>query len=145
MALVHDFLIISPERLQSLISLNKLLYPNNKFRYKSGDNIYWPTNYTDADDSLLTIVNSSIGDSIGIDDDIILPILHCLENVDTLYGGFIPYRGLNYYGFTVIPFESIPSLIYALHKVQKESELEPLLQLCDIALIQKQYILHCGI
>jgi len=145
MALTHQFLIVPWEQLESLSQLNKSLFPDSKFRYKNKDEICWPREYADADDVLMNIMSCKRTECVDIHDDFILPILHNLETVDTWFGGFIPYSGLNYYGFTLIPFESIQSLVAVLNNAKKLSEFDELLDLCTEAIDKKQCILHCGI
>lgn len=85
------------------------------------------------------------GDAIQIHDDYILPILDSLENIDTFLDGCIPYRGLYYYGFTVIPAENVPQFEKAIQDMSQEQALAPLLALCERAHTLHCGILHCGI
>lgn len=144
MSLTHDFVAVSPSQLEPLISLNKALFADNKIRYRNGDKIYWPLEYEDADDILLPIIEKHRKDCVSVHDDVILPIISNFEAVDTLFGGFIPYKGLNYYGFTLFPTESISTLILVLQKANKV-ELNSLIQLCNTAIVNGLYILHRGI
>jgi hypothetical protein len=145
MALTHQFLIVPWEQIEYLSQLNKSLFPDSKFKYKNKEKICWPREYADADDVLMSIMSSKCTACVDIHDDLVLPLLHNLETVDTWFGGFIPYSGLNYYGFTLIPFESIQSLVAVLNNAKKLSEFDELLDLCTEAIDKKQCILHCGI
>ncbi len=145
MSLKHEFLIIPPEQIITLLHLRKSLFLDKKIRYKSGEKICWPKEYEDADDILLNIMTHRRRECSNLHDDVVRPILHKFEDVDTLYGGFIPYSGLNYYGFTLIPYESIPSLLSVLKKANKHSEFDELIEMCIKAIEKKQYILHVGV
>lgn len=145
MALKHKFLKVSTKNILPLLHIKSNLFQDKRIRYKNGDNICWPNECEDADDILLNIMSNLRDECVDIHDDIIRPILHDLERVDTLFGGFIPYSGLNYYGFTLFPTESIPTLISVLTNVKTNSEIDAILDLCNKAIDKKQYILHCGI
>ena len=145
MALEHEFLNVSTENILPLLHLNNSLFSDKKIRYKNGEDVYWPNKYEDADDILLKIMTSRRAECIVLHDDIIRPILHNFETVNTLFGGFIPFSGLNYYGFTLIPPESIPTLISVLTNVKTDLKIDALLDLCAEATDKKQYILHSGI
>ena len=145
MALKHEFLIVSPKHLMPVLDLNSSLFSDSEIRYKSGENMSWPSEYEDADDILLNIMVNRRNESINLHDDVIRPILHKFEIVDTLFGGFIPCSGLNYYGFTLIPPESIPVLISVLIQINTGLEFDALLNLCTEALDKRQYILHSGV
>ncbi len=144
MALMHDFVDVSPDLLKSLLSLNKMLFADKEIRYKNGDNIYWPSEHEDADDVLLQIIEDSHKDCISVHDDFILPLIPDFEAVNTLFGGFIPYKGLNYYGFTLFPTESLSALIVVLQRSNK-AEFNSLIQLCNTAIKNRHYLLHRGI
>lgn len=145
MALKHEFLNVSTEHLSSLIELNNLLFPKNTIRCKNGEKVYWPPEYEDADDILLNMITDRCSECVELDDDIVRSMLHEFELIDTLFGGFIPFCGLNYYGFTLIPPESIPTLISVLTDVKTNLEIDALLNLCIRAIDKKQYILHRGV
>lgn len=144
MALIHDFLEVSPDRLTSLLSLNKSLFSNTEIRYKNGDSIYWPSEHSDADDILYSIIDNFRESLIMVHDDDILSMLPNFEIVNTLFGGFIPYKGLNYYGCTLFPPESLTILISVLQSANNQN-LNQLIQLCRTANKNKNYILHRGI
>ncbi len=145
MALKHEFLNVSTEHLLSLIQLNNSLFSKNTIRYKNGEEVYWPNEYEDADDILLDIIIDRCSECVNVHDDILRPMLHDFETVDTLFGGFIPFSGLNYYGFTLIPLESVPTLVSVLTNAKTNLEIDALLNLCIKAIDKKQYILHRGI
>lgn len=63
----------------------------------------------------------------------------------TYFEGCIPYRGLFYYGFTLIPTESIPEFKMVMQDAAQNQEFAPLLALCQKALASQCCILHCGI
>ena len=145
MALKHEFLNVSAEHLSPLVELNNLLFPKNAIRCKNGEKVYWPPEYEGADDILLNIITDRCSECVNLDDDIVRSMLHDFEIVDTLYGGFIPFSGINYYGFTLIPLESIPTFISVLADVKTNLEIDTVLNLCDMAIDKKQYILHRGV
>lgn len=144
-ALTHDFLTINSNEIKNLLDLNKMYFSNSDIRYTKDDHIPWPKDHEDADDILLEYYKRHRNACISIHDDFIRPKIDCFEKIDTLYGGFIPFRGLNYYGFTLIPTESISLFTSVLKKIQIKSEYNLLIKSCYKSLTTKNYILHCGV
>lgn len=102
-----------------------------------------------AREAVLSILERAYGErrkeAVRVRDSLILPQLERFRAVDTLLDGWLPYKGLNYYGFTGIPAESVPALEALLRELARGEEFAPLLALCREARAAQVWLLHCGI
>lgn len=148
MSLSHEFLLISPDSISQLMSFSSLY--KKDVRFDRFDMIQWPEEphrpvvETELE-HLMTYYRKHRCDCVSIADSIILASIPLLENVNTLMHGFIPYRGINYYGFTVIPLESIDIFTKVLNSLPKKDRYLELIDLCRDAKKLNRHILHCGI
>lgn len=102
-----------------------------------------------ARETVLSVLDRAYGErrkeAVRVRDSLILPRLERFRAVDTLLDGWLPYKGLNYYGFTGIPAESVPALEAVLRELARGEEFAPLLALCREARAAQVWLLHCGI
>lgn len=86
---------------------------------------------------------------VSVDDNIILPLLPQLRMVRTFHHTYdTPDMGLAYYGITIIPAESLPSILDILHcdkRRAQKNEANALLALIWEAIEKKAVIMHFGI
>lgn len=148
MSLSHDFILIQPSQIDDLMSLRSVYAPD--IRFGRFDKIPWPTDCkaskVEYELKLLTnYYKEHLHDGISVMDAYILPNIPAFEYVNTLMHGFIPYKGLNYYGFTLIPLDSIPCLIDTLCNLSHKNRFTQLIEFCEKAIRLQQHILHCGI
>lgn len=83
--------------------------------------------------------------AICISDDYILDNMQLFLLVDTRSDGVIPFRGLDYYGTTIIPNEEIAKFIEILRSLSCCNALESLINLSEEAIFQEADLLHIGI
>ena len=82
---------------------------------------------------------------ISIDDDFIEPIILELENIDCYWHTLQNQgKGLAYCGITIIPPESMDTLIKILY-LQNKVQYRPLISLANQAKEDNKYIIHFGI
>lgn len=148
MSLSHEFIVIQSGQFDELISL-KAMYGDD-VRFDRFDKIPWPTGSYAAKieyelDLLMEYYKKCRHNCISISDAYILSNISAFECVDTLMSGFIPYRGLNYYGFTLIPWENIPCFLDTLHKLPDNNSFTQLIEFSEKAISLHHNILHCGI
>lgn len=84
-------------------------------------------------------------EAICVRDSLILPRMECFGRIDTFFDGWLPYKGLNYYGFTVLPERSVSELEAVLIEIDQGGEFAPLLALCEKASATLEWLLHCGV
>ena len=148
MSLSHEFIGIQPSQIDELMSLKAIYGPG--VRFDRFDKIPWPTgNYSTKIEYELNLLMDYYKEcrntGISILDDYILSDVLEFECVDTLMNGFIPYRGLNYHGFTLIPWESIPCFLHTLCNLSHNNRYVQLIEFSEKAIRLHYHILHCGI
>lgn len=148
MSLSHDFMTIQSSQIDVLVSF-KAIY-DSEVRFDRFDKIPWPTDSYAAKieyelDLLMEYYKKCRHNCISISDAYILSNISAFECVDTFMNVFIPYRGLNYYGFTLIPWESIPCFLDALRSLPHNNRFAKLIVLSEKAISLHHHILHCGI
>lgn len=86
---------------------------------------------------------------ISVDDEYILPILEQLDHLDTFAHTLkFPFKGLAYYGITLIPPTSLKELKNILDDNKNDDNdlpFEKLIQLIDKAILEEKYIIHFGV
>lgn len=148
--LAHEFLLFPEKQMNAILGLQKEFSNMYSLRFSKSIPIPKLTNRQEKADAaaisfLFEGYKKNRSDVIQIEDEYILPILDRLEKVDTFLDGCIPYRGLYYYGFTVIPTESIPQFEKVIQGMSQNQEFAPLLALCEKVRALHCCILHCGI
>lgn len=82
---------------------------------------------------------------IDIDDDYILPILEKLKDIKTYFHDIsVPEMGLNYFGITLIPPESLKILKEILTEEDNQIYKE-VISMIEKALLENKFIIHYGI
>lgn len=149
MSLDHHFLILPTLESQACFEFREQYIVDGQISwYNSFDDVPKPIDGradTIAGDMLMQYFLKNKVSAVGIHDDIIYPLLQEFKKVKSYYIGFVPCVGLNYYGITLIPKESIGNLIYILENAQYKTYLDPLITLCNTAKVLQQDILHLGI
>lgn len=85
-------------------------------------------------------------DCISIHDDFIEPLLENLLGLNTFSHTLkVPYKGLVYWGITLIPPNSLEDFKIILTKNAKSNEYDTLISLIDKAIFEDKYIIHFGI
>ena len=80
-----------------------------------------------------------------VDDEYVINNIMTFRKVETYCEGYIPFYGLNYYGITLIPWESLPQFTSVLRENSTHNCFGELVSLCQKAYDMKHDILHCGI
>ena len=153
MALEHEFLVIPLELAAVLFELQGMYNPwNGSIRYGNADidNIPWPEGKLfdlaqERISYLMCYYKANRCTAISIQDNLILPNLNIFGAIETLMYGFIPFVGLNYYGFTIIPHHSVLEFSALLKNISRNTEFSELISLCEKACKGKSCILHCGV
>ena len=153
MALEHKFVAIPRVHSEALIVLrNQYSFPKTIIRYNCQmlDAIPWPTGkFADNIEKELAALRkwyqNNSNNSANIHDDYILPNMSAFELMDTYIDGIIPFRGLNYYGYTLIPYETIPKFIQILRQYEENTVFSAIESICENALALQEDILHIGI
>ena len=152
MALEHEFLIFQLSENKEILELQeeyKSGKENVRYNRVTMSNIAWPTHISSRVEERMSFIQnyykSNRHNAIRIHDDYILPNLDKFEDVETLLNGFIPFVGLNYYGFTIIPHQSLAVFVDVLKSICVDMEFLPLILLCEEASNKKNSVLHCGI
>lgn len=84
-------------------------------------------------------------DCISIDDEYIEPLIEKLTELDTFYfTGKRPQKGLNYYGITLIPPESL-AVFQKILRQEGQPMFWPLSEKIDEAIGQNRFMIHFGI
>lgn len=148
--LAHEFLLFQKKQMKAILGLQKEFSNMHGLRFSRSSPVWTLTKKQEKADAaamstLFENYRRDRSDAIQIKDDYILPILDSLEGVDTLLDGCIPYKGLYYYGFTVIPAENVPKFEKVIHDMSQGHEFANLLALCEKANALHCGILHCGI
>lgn len=149
MALIHDFLLI-PATVSEQISRYQEIYI-------AGGKIEHFPNFEAVPKPIDRSADKAVGNmlmdfflenrphALGVQDKYLLKHLLEFNVVETYFTGFIPCMGLNYYGFTLIPWESLPVFIGVLRKNSIRNSYGKLICLCEEAYKTKHAVLHCGI
>lgn len=84
---------------------------------------------------------------ISISDDIFNEIIPQLEDMDTYFQNYgNPHKGLDHYGETIIPPESVPQFIDVIKSVEfLTNKVSSLLELAETAYMQKKYMICFGV
>jgi len=149
MSLDHHFLCFPQGWTEKLVRFQRAYMSDGEFiRYRAFSDVPRPID-PDADDFagkyLMDYYMANKKNAISVHDRIILKNLRRFASVDTFFIGFIPCVGLNYYGLTLIPWESLPEFVDVIKKIPKNSEANKLRALGQEAYINHEDILHCGI
>lgn len=148
MSLSHEFLALPPDQVKHLISFSSLYESGIRF-----DRFHAPF-WSDSDqrleigkerNSLTTYYKEHRKQCVTIPDALILPVIPTFEHIPTLAEGLIPYRVLNYYGFTVIPNEEVSELVGILKCFSENKSYNRLLEMCKDSMALEQHSLHCRI
>ena len=149
MALIHHFLLVSSD-INNLVAPFRELYVLDGFmqRYANFESVPRPINIaadSEAGDILMAFYKDNQVRAVSVHDKYILKNLTNFNCVETYYTGFVPCMGLNYYGFTLIPWESLPVFTSICMEHSTQNCFAELISLCKVACSAKCDILHCGI
>ena len=149
MALIHYFLLLSSD--VSIIMAKyqeKYIIDGRMKRFAYLEDVPNPIDCT-ADDTageiLMDFYMRNKIHALGLQDKYICKNLLEFRTVETYFTGFIPCMGLNYYGFTLIPWGSLPAFICILRYNSVRNSYGKLVALCQEAYKMKRDVLHCGV
>ena len=153
MALVHEFLMLPPDLTGNLYELRKKFIQGQtslNIRYFSADEYPQYTSMQqealkESENILRQFYTENRRRSIAIKDAYILPHLEKFKEIDTFMEGCVSYRGLNYYGYTVIPWGSLQAFVSASCNARIINEYPDLNTLFQDAYARNCEIFHCGI
>lgn len=149
MSLNHEFFMLPSTKTEMLRAFQQRFLEDGILkRYKNWDEVPRPIDLDvdrAAGDILSDFYLKNRHNAVRIHDRFILGRLRKFNQINTFYNGFIPCVGLNYYGYTVIPCDSIPALLNVLKKSPYRLFYIPLISLCQNAQKNQNDILHAGI
>ena len=149
MALVHDFFLIPPEITNQMIPFREHYMKHGKMeRYPCFEAVPKPLDCiadNAAGEILMGFYIPNRSQATRVNDKYILKNILEFKTVETFFTGYIPCMGLNYYGFTMIPLEAIPSFMDVLNHNSVRNCYRELISLCEEAASRKCDVLHCGI
>lgn len=152
MPLCHYFLIFPRNKLSYSAELEEFYKKNPVDCFSL--NLIWPEDHKLAEEGhQVTKILTDFWKQ-NKDKQVVMPDEYILENIDsfrevhTLCNGFIPFRGLDYYGETVIECAELPTFILVLKRLLSagsDKYLNELLKLANEAIAQNSHLLHIGI
>lgn len=150
MSLSHIFFELDSAVTRELLSLQKQIKLNSNIVFSRVSPINdWSESQKVLASKALQILLQCFRDNrdqgVQVSDTIILDDLGLFESTVLLQDGLFPYKGLNYYGFTVICKDTIPSLLIALQESNHKKEYKALFKMLRHAVQIGSDILHCGI